>query len=79
LGPGDVLVDWRPARSLRHLLQLIDELTSRGVGFRSLTESIDPTAVRLVVHLFGALGSSSATCCMSAPLQDWMRLPPEVG
>jgi len=60
LGPG-VLVVWcldRLARSLRHLLQLIDELTSRGVGFRSLTESIDTTTAtgRLVLHLFGALG-----------------------
>ena len=61
LGPGDVLVVWRLdrlARSLRHLLQLIDELTSRGVGFRLLTESIDTTTAtgRLVLHLFGALG-----------------------
>jgi len=61
LGPGDVLIVWRLdrlARSLRHLLQLIDELTSRGVGFRSLTESIDTTTAtgRLVLHLFGALG-----------------------
>jgi len=61
LGPGDVLVVWRLdrlARSLRHLLQLIDDLTGRGVGFRSLTESIDTTTAtgRLVLHLFGALG-----------------------
>jgi len=61
LGPGDVLVVWRLDRldrSLRHLLQLIDELSSRGVGFRSLTESIDTTTAtgRLVLHLFGALG-----------------------
>ncbi len=61
LGPGDVLVVWRLdrlARSLRHLLQLIDELDGRGVGFRSLSESIDTTTAtgRLVLHLFGALG-----------------------
>lgn len=61
LGPGDVLVVWRLdrlARSLRHLLQLIDELDRRGVGFKSLTESIDTTTAtgRLVLHLFGALG-----------------------
>ncbi len=61
LGPGDVLVVWRLdrlARSLRHLLQLIDDLDGRGVGFRSLTESIDTTTAtgRLVLHLFGALG-----------------------
>ncbi len=48
----------RLARSLRHLLQLIDELDGRGVGFRSLTEPIDTTTAtgRLVLHLFGALG-----------------------
>ncbi|WP_432497817.1 recombinase family protein [Kineococcus gypseus] len=61
LGPGDVLVVWRLdrlARSLRHLLQLIDDLDGRGVGFKSLTESIDTTTAtgRLVLHLFGALG-----------------------
>ncbi len=61
LGPGDVLVVWRLdrlARSLRHLLQLIDDLDRRGVGFKSLTESIDTTTAtgRLVLHLFGALG-----------------------
>ncbi|WP_432574846.1 recombinase family protein [Kineococcus sp. SYSU DK005] len=62
LGSGDVLVVWRLdrlARSLRHLLALIDDLDSRGVGFRSLTESIDTTTAatgRLVLHLFGAVG-----------------------
>ncbi|WP_369069383.1 recombinase family protein [Kineococcus terrestris] len=61
LGPGDVLVVWRLDRldrSLRHLLTLIDDLDGRGVGFRSLSESIDTTTAtgRLVLHLFGALG-----------------------
>jgi len=50
---GDILVVWRLdrlGRSLRHLDQ-------RGVGFRSLQESIDTTTTggRLVFHLFGAL------------------------
>ena len=58
LGPGDVLVVWCLDRSLRHLLTLIDDLDGRGVGFKSLTESIDTTNAtgRLVLHLFGALG-----------------------
>ncbi|MGQ7350275.1 recombinase family protein [Quadrisphaera oryzae] len=36
----------------------MQELESRGVGFRSLTENIDTTTAggRLVVHMFGAIG-----------------------
>jgi len=57
---GDTLVVWRLdrlGRSLRHLLQTTSGLEARGVGFRSLTESIDTTTPggRLVFHLFGAL------------------------
>jgi DNA invertase Pin-like site-specific DNA recombinase len=60
LAPGDTLVVWRLdrlGRSLRHLLEVVDDLTRRGVGFRSLAESIDTTTAtgRLVLHLFGAL------------------------
>ncbi|ABS06165.1 recombinase family protein [Kineococcus radiotolerans] len=60
MGPGDTLVVWRLdrlGRSLRHLLEVVDGLAARGVGFRSLTESIDTTTAtgRLVLHLFGAL------------------------
>jgi len=58
--PGDTLVVWRLdrlGRSLPHLLSTITELESRGVGFRSLTESIDTTTAggRLVFSIFGAL------------------------
>jgi len=35
-GPGDVIVVWRLDRSLRHLLQLIDDLTDRGSGSKPL-------------------------------------------
>jgi len=58
--PGDTLVVWRLdrlGRSLPHLLATITELEGRGVGFRSLTESIDTTTAggRLVFSIFGAL------------------------
>jgi len=60
LRTGDALVVWkldRLARSLKDLVKIIHELNQRGVGFRSLTESIDTTSSggRLVFHIFGAL------------------------
>lgn len=61
LREGDTLVVWkmdRLGRSMTHLLQTVTELEARGVGFRSLTETIDTTTPtgRLVFHIFGALG-----------------------
>lgn len=57
---GDVLVVWkldRLGRSLSHLIQIIQDLGARGVGFRSLTESIDTTTPTgtLLFHIMGAL------------------------
>ena len=58
----DVLVCYRldrVARSLPHLLQLMEMLGNRGIGFRSLTEAIDTTTPggRLVFHVFGAIAN----------------------
>jgi DNA invertase Pin-like site-specific DNA recombinase len=60
LRPGDTLVVWRLdrlGRTLPHLIQTVEELKARGVGFKSLTESIDTTtsAGQLIFHIFGAL------------------------
>jgi DNA invertase Pin-like site-specific DNA recombinase len=57
---GDVLVAARLdrlGRSLRELIDLVGELEGRGVGFRSLKESLDTTTAggRLIFHVFGAL------------------------
>ncbi len=61
LRDGDILAVWRLdrlGRSLPHLIETISGLEKGGIGFRSLTESIDTTTSggRLVFHLFGALG-----------------------
>lgn len=60
LREGDTLVVWRLdrlGRSLKHLIELVGELEQRGVGLRSLQESIDTSSSggRLIFHLFGAL------------------------
>lgn len=60
LREGDTLVVWRLdrlGRSLKHLIDTVNDLEARGVGFKSLTENIDTTTPggRLVFHVFGAL------------------------
>ena len=56
----DTLVVWRLdrlGRSLKHLIELVENLEKKKVGFKSLQESIDTTTSggRLVFHIFGAL------------------------
>ena len=58
--PGDTLVVWRLdrlGRSLRDLIDRVQELEARGIGFKSLREGFDTTtgSGRLVFHVFGAL------------------------
>jgi DNA invertase Pin-like site-specific DNA recombinase len=60
LRPGDTIVVWRLdrlGRSLRHLIDLVEDLAERGVGFRSLTEGMDTTTSggKLIFQIFGAL------------------------
>jgi DNA invertase Pin-like site-specific DNA recombinase len=57
---GDILTVWkldRLGRSLPHLIAVIEGLAARGIGFRSLSESIDTTTAggKLIFHIFGAL------------------------
>lgn len=58
--PGDTLVVWkldRLARSMKQLIETVEGLEDRGIGFRSLTEAIDTTTPggKLVFHIFGSL------------------------
>ncbi len=60
LRAGDTLVVWRLdrlARSLVDLVQIINELGEKGIGFRSLTEQIDTSSVqgRLFLGVFAAM------------------------
>jgi DNA invertase Pin-like site-specific DNA recombinase len=57
---GDVLIVWkldRLGRSLKHLIEVVNDLDARGVGFISLTQQLDTTTPsgRLIFHIFGAM------------------------
>jgi DNA invertase Pin-like site-specific DNA recombinase len=56
---GDVLVVWkldRLARSITHLIEIIEGLKGRKVGFRSLNDSIDTTTATgsLMFHILAS-------------------------
>ena len=60
LRKDDTLVVWRLdrlGRTLKHLIEWINELDEQNIGFKSLQESIDTTSSsgKLVFHIFGAL------------------------
>lgn len=57
---GDILVVWkldRLGRSLAHLVETVQSLAERSVGFRSLQEQLDTTTSggKLIFHLFASL------------------------
>ena len=60
LREGDVLVVWRLdrlGRSLKHLISYVSNLEAKGIGFHSLTESIntETSTGKFMFHVFGAL------------------------
>lgn len=57
---GETLVVWkldRLARPIKQLIETVEMLEGRGIGFRSLTEAINTTTSggKLVFHIFAAL------------------------
>jgi DNA invertase Pin-like site-specific DNA recombinase len=57
---GDIIVVWkldRLGRSLGHLIEVVRGLSERGIGFKSIQESLDTTTSggRLIFHVFGAI------------------------
>ena len=74
---GDTLVVWkldRLARSLKQLIETIEDLEVKGIGFRSLTEAIDTTTAggRLVFQIFGEVTQSVLNSAASVA-QDQAR------
>lgn len=67
LKPGDTLVVWRLdrlGRSVRHLIDLVEVLKKRGVGFKSICDgAIDTTTAsgELIFHIFTALAQFERT------------------
>ena len=57
---GDTIVVWkldRLARSLKQLIETVEDLERREIGFQSLTEAIDTSTSggRLIFHIFASL------------------------
>lgn len=57
---GDTIIVWkldRLGRSLGHLIEVVKGLSDRGIGFKSIQESLDTTTSggRLIFHVFGAI------------------------
>jgi len=57
---GDVLVIWkldRLGRSLKHLVELVNDLIKKEIGLRSLNDPVDTTTAhgRLIFNLFASL------------------------
>lgn len=60
LREGDVLVVFkldRLGRSLKNLIELVNEMGARKIGFKSLSENIDTSIAggKLIFHIFGAV------------------------
>ena len=57
---GDTLVVWkldRLARSIKQLIETVEDLKKKGIGFKSLTKNIDTTISggKLIFHIFASL------------------------
>jgi DNA invertase Pin-like site-specific DNA recombinase len=85
LQQGDTLVVWRLdrlGRSMHHLVELIEDLRNRGVGFRSVSDGlIDTTSPsgELIFHIFSALAQFERRLIRSEPRPASRRHEQEVG
>ena len=73
---GDTMIVWkldRLARSMKQLIETIETLRVKGIGFRSLTEALDTTTAqgRLVFHMFGALAEFERSLIREGTVNLW--------
>ena len=71
LRTGDVLVVWkldRLGRSLKHLIEVVNELMMRKIGLKSLNDPIDTTTPqgRLTFNLFASLADDAERAIMQS-------------
>jgi DNA invertase Pin-like site-specific DNA recombinase len=71
LRAGDVLVVWkldRLGRSLKHLIEVVNELMTRKIGLKSLNDPIDTTTPqgRLTFNLFASLADDAERAIMQS-------------
>jgi DNA invertase Pin-like site-specific DNA recombinase len=72
LRTGDVLVVWkldRLGRSLKHLIEVVNELMTRKIGLKSLNDPIDTTTPqgRLTFNLFASLADDAERAIYAKP------------
>lgn len=87
LNAGDVLVVWkldRLGRSLKHLISILQELESRQVGFRCISDGIDTETPsgRLLFHVIGAIAEFECSLISErtkAGLQSARRRGKQIG
>ncbi len=77
---GDTLVVWkldRLARSTKQLIETVEGLARRGIGFRCLTQDIDTTTAggRLVFTIFSASRRRPQGCTHSATIPASPHIP----
>jgi len=76
---GDTLVVWkldRLARSTKQLIETVEDLARRGIGFRCLTQDIDTTTAGWCSPSSRRSRSSSVRSFRNAPARVWMRHGP---
>jgi Resolvase, N terminal domain len=77
LKTGDVLVVWRLdrlGRSMRHLIDLVDQLRQRGIGFKSLCDG----AIDTITAIQPRINKETCTRATSTPIECtecWMGTP----
>ena len=78
LRPNDVVVVWRLdrlGRSPKNLIALVDDLKDKGVGFRSLGESIGTTTAngKLFFSVIGALAEFERDLVRERTMPGWQQ------